>query len=72
MRAFIGCVVVGVAAFALVPYVHPAIHEGEAFGAALSGLLLAAVAARLVSKRSDRDATKTRERRQRRLRELAS
>lgn len=70
--AFFACLAVGAAAFALVPFVHPMVHEGEAFGATLSGLLLAGLTARLWRSRAQAQERNTRMRRERRLRELSA
>jgi hypothetical protein len=71
VKAFIACALVGVVAAALVPFVHPWVHEGEAFAASLAGLLLASLSARLVKTRAELAAEARRSRHLRRIRELA-
>jgi hypothetical protein len=70
VRPLLVCALIGVVAAALVPYVHPWVHEGEAFAASLAGLLLALTSTRLVLTKQEREAAATRERRARRIAEL--
>ena len=72
MKALVACALLGVAAAAAVPFLHPLLHEAQLFAAALAGLGLAALSTRLIRRRAERSTLSTLARRARRLAELSS